>query len=333
MHYHGIPNLPYTGKGVNVYIVDTGGEFHEDLQFSGGYNAVTGEEKDYSDEIGHGTHVACTAAGQHNDKGVFGVASDVKLWAVKVFDGQFADGDHYMNGLEWVLNHKVEGRKIVNLSLGSPSYWQREAEMIALLIRDGIVVTAAAGNNGHATGDVLYPARHTDVIASGSHDKFGNVSTFSNRGQGVTILAPGEDILSCVPWGGYESWNGTSMATPFVTGLVARMLERDPTLTPQDIKTILIQTATDAGQVGKDNAYGYGIINPKAALEFEVFEEEDERLDTVIEAAKCIRKYNKNERALNKKYLSDLRKVANDLQIEIKGTKKVLAARIWAAIQ
>ena len=113
--------------------------------------------------------------------------------------------------------------------------------------------------------------------------------------------------------------------------LFCRMLERDNTLTPKDVKDILIQTADDAGAVGKDSDFGYGIINPKSALSFEIIEE-DEREDTVIEAAKWIKRYNKSKKALGKKYATDLKKMAKDLQLDEKGNKGKLAARIWETV-
>ena len=109
----------------------------------------------------------------------------------------------------------------------------------------------------------FFPARLPFVIAVASHNKEGEISDFSSRGIGVDIAASGEKIYSCVPGGKYQSWSGTSMASPFVSGFIALMLELNPTLSPEEIMQLLTSTAIDSGRKGKDNSFGYGIIDTK----------------------------------------------------------------------
>lgn len=289
--------LMATGKGVNIYVLDTGGDIlHVDLktQVKGVFNAVDGSF-DVSDEMGHGTHVSGISGAADNPIGMIGVAPDANIYIVKIFAGEGADLSDYLAGLDWVLQHEVEGPKVVNLSIGSPSSSSAEKWKLNQLYEAGITIVAAAGNSGDFYEDIDYPGRYATTIAVASSNSQSLISDFSSRGQGVDIAAPGEDIISATPNNEYQEWSGTSMASPFVAGVVALMLEFQPLLNPKTIKELLIQTATDVYAVGKDSASGYGIINPLKCLRkiiaLELTEEAEQEEEPVIadcpECPKC----------------------------------------------
>jgi subtilisin family serine protease len=130
----------------------------------------------------------------------------------------------------------------------------------------GVVLIAAAGNAGPKSPP-LYPGADPNVIGVTATDIKNNVFRQANRGTQLSVAAPGVEILAAAPDEGYQMSTGTSIATAHVSGVVALMLERDPTLTPADVRRILEATATDLGPRGKDGQYGWGLVNPRKALE------------------------------------------------------------------
>lgn len=212
------------GAGVKVAIIDTGIDLnHQDLygKVDGGYSAITKTEKpeDYQDDNGHGTHVSGTVAGYHaaNDgKGVTGVAPKARLYAVKVLD---ADGSgnlsDVIDGIVWAAKN---GCQVANMSLGAPSDSDAMHRAIKFAKGSGLVIVAAAGNSG---GSVGFPGQYPEVITVSASDSDDKIASFSSRGPQVKFIAPGVDVVSDKLGGGVISYNGTSMATPHVTGLAA----------------------------------------------------------------------------------------------------------------
>jgi subtilisin family serine protease len=149
----------------------------------------------------------------------------------------------------------------------------------------GKFIICAAGNDGSAPGQDLvdYPARWRETIAVAAVDRNGQLTSFSSQGDEVDIAAPGQDVLSTYLNGGYAKLSGTSMATPFVAGVTALVLALRrgtnplpgaslpvpgsvPPASVADLRTLLSQTAIDAGPVGHDPGYGWGLINPDSLL-------------------------------------------------------------------
>ena len=130
----------------------------------------------------------------------------------------------------------------------------------------GIVLVAAAGNAGPKSPP-LYPAADPNVIAVTATDDHDRLFRGANQGPQVSVAAPGVDILAAAPDESYQMSTGTSIATAHVSGVVAMMIELDPTLKPDDVRKILESTATDLGPKGKDNQFGWGLVNPQKALE------------------------------------------------------------------
>jgi subtilisin family serine protease len=211
------------GEGVKVAVIDTGIDCnHPDLKLNcaGGYNALDSGKSPMDDNM-HGTHVAGTIAGILDGKGVVGVAPKAKLYAVKVLDANGGGGlVSIIKGLIWAGNN---GMQVANMSLGAPmgTIFMRGALKYAQM--KGVAVIAAAGNDG---GSVNYPAAYPEAIAVSALGPNEAIAPFSSRGAQVAFIAPGMDVKSSIPGGGYDEFNGTSMATPHVAGLAALAVAR-----------------------------------------------------------------------------------------------------------
>lgn len=213
-------------------------------------------DSDVQDKIGHGTHLAGIIGAKRNNIGVRGVLQHVTLIPIKVltsspgrterpmsdspvpFPAETQLGplktyaDIFARGLLYAIR---SGAQIVNMSLGWPYAVDSELmrAMIKLAQEKNILLVAAAGND--STSVPLFPCFYSGVICVGSHNSDGSFSTFSNFGTNVDVLAPGQHILSTYPMSirpnevnedfGYEYDQGTSMAAPFVAGVLARLLE------------------------------------------------------------------------------------------------------------
>lgn len=193
---------PFTRGGnssINVAIVDTGIDYtHPDLKdrYQGGFNAFT-KTNDPRDDHGHGTHVAGTIGATDNSLGVVGVAPEVRIWSAKVLlaNGSGTD-ESVMAGIDWVINKKNEigGNWIINLSLGANVPSDPERDIFARAIAEGILVVAAAGNNG--TRGLEYPAAYDRVVAVSAIDADSKLANFSSFGAGTVFAAPGVNVVS-----------------------------------------------------------------------------------------------------------------------------------------
>jgi subtilisin family serine protease len=260
------------GQGIRVAILDTGVVAnHPDL--AGAIDEVhdfTGSFWSTADRVGHGTHVSGIVGARRNDVGVVGVAPECRLLMAKVLgDDGAGDAQSVAAGIDWAVS---AGADVLSMSFGSPQSSPEIEQAIARAIAQKRFVVCAAGNNGQPDS-VDYPARSGATVAVGSVDQNGTVSSFSSRGDQVDVCAPGENILSTYLQNGYARLSGTSMATPFVTGVVALLLAKHrasgggtPVDTQQQLVEHLRRTATDAGPQGKDPEYGYGLINPDSVL-------------------------------------------------------------------
>lgn len=218
----------------------------------------------------HGTHVAgIIAARKGNSDGGYGINPKASILPIDVFDRGWGTSDYTIaQGILYAVEKKA---KVINMSLGGsmPSLLLEEAVQKA--VDAGIVVVAAAGNTGSDMKS--YPAALEGVISVGAVDKTGKLADFSSYGATVDLVAPGADVYSTIydyeKKSGYAELSGTSMATPVVAGIASLLLSKNPKLTPAQVEYILKKTAKDVGAKGFDTRYGFGLVNPVAALGFD----------------------------------------------------------------
>ncbi len=242
-----------TGKGVDVYILDTG-LWTNHQEFRGrvglGRNIVFNEDSSNPNDCnGHGTHVTGIVAGK-----TFGVAKEANVYPVKVFPdcSGFTPLANIIEGIDWVagqVNPNDNKTVIVNMSLSVPA--SGVAQILEQAVRDalsrGIVFVVAAGNDfGNACDYAPASLGTGDVITVGGSNRADVVMGESNQGECVDIFAPGKDIVSA--WEGGNSntreLSGTSMAAPHVAGVAALYLERNPSATPKEVESAIKAAAT-----------------------------------------------------------------------------------------
>lgn len=228
----------YDGKGVNVYVVDSGiAEDHEGFETEI-IHAYSAYDSIY-DCNGHGTHVSGIIASKY-----FGVAKGATLHSVKVLDCEgFSNSAKIIEGLQWIKNnYKLPG--IVQLSLAGAKSSTVD-EVIKDLYELGLVIISAAGNDAIDACEVS-PARSPYAITVGAVDNNDIKSTYSNYGECLNIFAPGNDIPSINLNRGnkFEIKSGTSMAAPHVTGVAAQILEKNPTWKPSQVYEEIIKSAS-----------------------------------------------------------------------------------------
>ncbi|MFL8936306.1 S8 family peptidase [Rossellomorea oryzaecorticis] len=261
----------YRGTGVKIGILDTGVDLkHPDLKVNGGICVL--EEsctRGYQDDNGHGTHVAGVIGALDNEIGVVGVVPDAGLYAIKAMDSTGTGTTAtILAGVEWAIENKMD---ILNMSVTTDQDDPALKQMIDRAYNEGMLIVGAAGNNGTKSGDgdtVLYPARYSSVIAVGAvNDNQVRVAS-SATGNSLEFVAPGYNIYSTVPLAGdsfdgirdgYTYMTGTSMAAPYITGIIAAYKEQFPSSTPQQIRDILGSNVKDLGAAGRDPLYGKGL--------------------------------------------------------------------------
>ncbi|MBC7326448.1 MAG: S8 family peptidase, partial [Moorella sp. (in: Bacteria)] len=188
---------------------------------------------------------------------VVGVAPRAEIYAVKIFNRR---GNGYISeiiaGLDWALQNKMQ---VVNMSFGTTRPSQALEEAVRRCVQAGMVLVAAAGNEGKENS-VMYPARYPGVIAVSAIDRKNNLASFSSRGSEVTVAAPGVDILSTYPGGKYRAMSGTSMACPHVAGVAALVLSRDGHISGRQVVKTITSTATRLPGLTPEEQ-GSGLVN------------------------------------------------------------------------
>lgn len=259
------------GDGVKVAVLDTGimDTHHE---FAGrtiiGTNTID-PGASWRDDFGHGTHVAgIIAATMNNGVGITGIAPHATLMAGKVLDSDGAGTDSSLaEGLYWAADN---GADVINMSITSFEYSPALEEACAYARAKGCLIVAAAGNeNANRVG---YPAVFPGVISVGAIEQTISAppfrrAVFSNLGYELDIAAPGVAINSSIfnpsnplATGQYMPWNGTSMASPHVAGVLALTRELNPTLSRDVVEQVLMQRAQDLGDAGRDQFFGMGMV-------------------------------------------------------------------------
>jgi subtilisin family serine protease len=254
-----------TGAGIRVGVLDSGITPHEDFadRLAEGWNYIDGSA-DTGDDFGHGTSVAGLIAGRSRE-GFVGVAPDVTLVPLKCFKQKSSKISNVISGIYGGVDDF--GCNILNLSLGFPEDSPALREAIDHAAEMGVLIVASAGNGGSAA--LSYPSAYDSVLGVGEARNDGSVSLRSNHHKGVYLLAPGEKLTTTYYKGGYTEASGTSFSVPLAVGAAAALWSARPELGAADIMELLGQTATDGGDPGYDEYYGWGILNVRAALEAE----------------------------------------------------------------
>jgi len=219
------------------------------------------------DDYGHGTHVAGIAAAEtNNSTGVAGLSWGARIMPVKVL-GSSGQGpiSSVANGITYAADN---GAQVINLSLGGTGLADNETLKGAVnyAYSKGCLLVAAAGNCDPNCYEPLYPAAYDHVVAVAATDSSDNRASFSNYGSYIDVAAPGVSIYSTVRNNGYGYKDGTSMATPFVSGLAALIWSACPDYTNDQVESQMETTAVDLGATGWDQYYGHGRIDAHAAL-------------------------------------------------------------------
>ena len=254
-----------TGDGAHVAIIDTGIDAtHEDLEANLGegvaFVSCRGKcDTEWDDDNDHGTHCAGTADALDNDRGVVGVSTEATLHAVKVLDkngsGSYSD---VAAGIEWTAD---QGYDVGSLSLGGDKS-EVVADACQYAYGEGVLLVAAAGNDGPCTDCVGYPAAEPECIAVSATSEDDSLANFSSTGPEVELAAPGEDVLSTVPESDYDTFSGTSMACPHVSGAGGQLMADG--YTNREARDRLAETAENLGL--SSNEQGHGLLDVAAAL-------------------------------------------------------------------
>jgi len=290
------------GNGVIVAVVDTGVAYEnynvyrkapdlENTYFVPGYDFVNNDDHP-NDDNAHGTHVTGTLAqSTDNNRGVAGIAYGCSIMPVKVLSKE-GNGtlQQLVDGIYFATDH---GAKVISMSLGfKPGVDPGKPLHKALdyAYGKGVTIVAAAGND--ATGTVCYPAAYKKCIAVGATGFNGSLAWYSNYGSEIDVVAPGGDNSTDLDGDGkidypynmilqntfnsssknptdfaYWFYEGTSMATPHVSGVAALLISKDA-INPAQVRSAIQNTATDLGDPGWDKHYGYGLVNATAALKY-----------------------------------------------------------------
>jgi subtilisin len=263
------------GTGVKVAVIDTGIDYtHEDLDanYKGGYDFVFNDSDPFDGNNSHGTHVAGIIAAERNGIGVVGVAPNASLYAVRVLDSAgFGTVSWVIAGIEWAVDNDMD---VAIMSSGTKEDCQSLREACRNASDAGVLLVAAAGNTDG--GNVTYPARYDSVIAVTATDLNDSQASFSPIGPEVELAAPGVNIMSTTSGDGYGTLSGTSQAAPHVVGTAALIISSnlpdvndDGVVNNEDVRLQLQSTAQELGDPGKDDTYGYGLVEariPAAAI-------------------------------------------------------------------
>ncbi|MFG2227151.1 type VII secretion-associated serine protease mycosin [Streptomyces sp. NPDC048644] len=266
-----------TGKGVTVAVIDDGvNSQHPDLKGNvlPGKDFMDGGSAEPEDGDTHGTQMAATIAGHGHgpggSEGVKGMAPDAKILPIRDL-GRNPHG--YASSIRYAVD---KGASVINMSLSGPSS-DGEAEAIAYALQHNVLILAGTGNDGKGGEDAIkYPARYPGVAAVGGVLNSGEVWSGSNYGPQVLLTAPAVDIVSAGSSGSslYRKGTGTSDSTAFVSGAAALLRAKFPDLTPGQIVNRLTKTAglpdSAKGASLPDEKYGYGFIQPLAALKRDI---------------------------------------------------------------
>ncbi len=251
-----------TGNNVLVAVIDSGVDTnHPDIagSIADEYNAVGRAEQPHV----HGTGMTGAIVAHQR---LLGIAPRARILAVRAFSTSTrqtpeATTRQILQGLEWAIS---KGARVINMSFAGPY-----DPMIALAMKNaaakGVVLIAASGNAGPKSPP-LYPAADPNVIAVTATDADDKLFAQAVQGPQVAVAAPGVDVMVPAPQDGYQLTTGTSVAAAHVSGVAALLIEHQPTVSAQTIFEVLTASAKPLDPNGRDDQFGWGLIDPAAAL-------------------------------------------------------------------
>ena len=253
-----------TGSSLLVGVLDTGVDVnHPDLngKVSSGTDV---NDIDLKDTIGHGTEVSgIIAANTNNNQGIAGVSWNTKIISLKITDNF---GQARVSNVVTALDQAYQkGVKIVHISLSTNQFSQTLKSAVQEAQDRGILIISTSGNSG--IEELRYPAAFDGVIGTGAVDETKQLEFYSTTGEHVSLVAPGASIYTTSLNSTYDKVTGTSFAAPQVSGAAALVWSIAPNLTNTEVRNILISSADDLGDAGKDKQYGYGLLNIEKAVE------------------------------------------------------------------
>jgi len=270
-----------TGAGVRVAVIDSGvDDRHPQLRghVDRGRDLLHGNQDGRQDCVGHGTGVASIIAARPAEGVAFqGLAPGVTIVPVRITEKEEIDGAEvgddgspadFAEAIRWAASKDGGDARVINLSVVMTRDDAQVRRAVAQAVADGVVVVAAAGNNGgrEQGNPTPYPAAYPGVIGVGAVGPDGARADFSQHGEYVDVVAAGEGVTVAAPGRGHTTQQGTSFATPFVSATAALILQRLPTLTPAQVQRRLTATADPAPGGGRSDEYGFGLLNPYRAV-------------------------------------------------------------------
>ncbi|WP_266078062.1 S8 family serine peptidase [Haladaptatus caseinilyticus] len=256
---------------VTIAVVDTGAQYdHPDLaanyKSNPGYDFADSDSDPYPDDPAneqHATHVSgCAAAVIDNGTGVAGQGNSSLINGRALDESGSGSTADIADAVEWATD---QGADIINMSLGGGGYTSTMKNAVSYADSNGVLVICAAGNDGSSS--VSYPAAYSECMAISAVDSNENLASFSQYGD-VDLAAPGVDVLSTIPTDSYAKFSGTSMATPVTSGVAGLTLSNWSSLTNNELRTHLKDTAKDIGLssdkqgAGQVNAYNAVTTEP-----------------------------------------------------------------------
>jgi subtilisin family serine protease len=224
-------------------------------------------------QVVNGTHVSGIIAAADNTIGLVGVAPRATIYTVDIFgDNGYTYASALIDGL---YKCRDAGAKVISMSLGGAYYTDQENTMFQEMYNfNGILSVAAAGNSGN--NELSFPASYDNVLSVGAVDSSKALAFFSQYNNYVDLVAPGVAIWSTLPTSfceicselgntKYGPLDGTSQATPFVSGIAALLMSSNPSLSVETITNALLNSAEDLGTAGRDDLYGYGLVSALGA--------------------------------------------------------------------
>ncbi len=266
-------------RKVKVAVLDSGVDYVTGINLAGYVNFIEGEEElspIFQDLTGHGTGIASIISG-NGETGIYGVNPNAELYSVKVLDSENkAPLSRIIQGIYWCIEQDMD---IINMSFGTPIYSKALEQAVKDAYDAGLLMIAAAGNDGEA---VEYPAAFPETMAVAATNSEAEISEFSNTGKELDVAAPGEKVRVAAFFDGNQVTHGTSIATPHVTGAASLLWEKDLTKSNEFIRQLITESAKAIEGTDECGLLDVGYAERIYDAFAETYHEEGKTLETEI---------------------------------------------------